>query len=172
MFRELKKLERDLRILNNTAKHLKRDIENVTKEIQDLINEAKIDALSYALIDFERVMAVGSWPYKDEEEVIIKTKHGKVKYERVGHDEIYFGDTEVVIKDVKVGWTYFEDALRLLCAMAHERYHKRVYKNWGFGYYVPKEVKEAPVFIVYYNEWFVAIAPIIEVSKNENTNNR
>jgi len=163
MFRELKKLERDLRIMKNRARYLTEDLEEISEEIQKIINEEKLDVLGYAVTDCESVMAVGEWPYKDEfYEVEIKLKQGVTEYTKVFPDDIYIGEDDVIIKNVKIGKMYFEDAVRALCALAHERYTKKSYKSWFFSYYIADKCKEAPVFIVYNYTWFVAIAPIVE----------
>jgi len=168
MFRELKKLERDLRIMKNRARYLTEDLEEISEEIQKIINEEKLDVLGYAVTDDENVMAVGEWPYKDEfDEVEIKLKQGVTEYTRAFPDDIYIGKDGVIIKNAKVGKTYFEDAIRLLCALAHERYTKKSYTGWFFSYYIADKCKEAPVFIVYNCTWFVAIAPIVEETEDD-----
>jgi len=168
MFRELKKLERDLRIMKNRARYLTEDLEEISEKIQKIINEEKLDVLGYAITDNENVMAIGEWPYKDEfDEVGIKLKQGVTEYTRAFPDDIYIGRDDVIIKNAKVGKMYFEDAIRLLCALAHERYTKKSYTNWMFSYYIPKKVKEAPVFIVCNYMWFVAIAPIVEETEDD-----
>ena len=162
MFKELKEIESDLESLNRRAKRLVKDIERLAKDIQKVIDEEKADALGYAVTDYERIIAVGEWPYgRYDEEVQIKLKSGVVKYQEVSSEEVYIGEVFVKIKDIKVNKAYFEDAIRILCALAHERYTKRAYSNWFFTYYVP-EKKDAPVFVVYDYRVFVAIAPVLD----------
>lgn len=157
---KLKTIRGDVEYLQMDIDRLKKRIDRLTEHINEVVGEELKDILKYAITDFTELMAVGEWPYQYEDEITIKLKTGEFKYKEVSKDDIFFGDRFVIVGNTKVVKSYFEDAIRILCALLHEKYNKKVYKRPAFAFYASR--KDLPVFIEAHGTIFVAITPYVD----------